>query len=90
MPNADITQALTAIGAVMRRTGLFFMGVYGGEHSEGPIENDDHVPPWFFSLRTDQEIQDLVRPHFAMVDFHVVPLVRPGFHVQSLTLRKPA
>lgn len=90
VPNADIAQVLGAIRAVLRPRSLFFMGVYGGEHREGPVEYDYHVPPRFFSLRTDEEIQDLVRPHFEILDFHVVPLKRPGFHFQSLTLRRPA
>ena len=88
VPNADIARVLAAISGVLRPSGLFFMGVYGGDHREGAADEDDHVPPRFFSLRTDQEIQELVRPMFEVIDFHTIPLKRAGFHFQSLTLRR--
>src|ERR1700730_689780 len=35
----------------------FFIGVYGGnESAEGPVHDDSHVPPRFFSWRTDEQL----------------------------------
>jgi hypothetical protein len=65
------------------------MGVYGGEEREGPLERDKHFPPRFFSLRTNEQLQELVRPHFEIVDFHVVELEPPSWNFQSLSLRRP-
>lgn len=89
VPNADLAAVLGAIETLMRPMGLFYVGVYGGDQREGPAEHDDHTPPRFFSLRSDDEIQGFVRPLFDIADFHVVELTRPGFHFQSLTLRRP-
>jgi SAM-dependent methyltransferase len=90
VPNAELGSVLESIRTVMRPAALFFLGVYGGRSHEGPLENDEHVPPRFFSLRTDDELQRMVAPYFEFVDFHTVPLKEDDFHFQSLTLRRPA
>ena len=95
VPNADLPDVLAGIARVLVPGGLFFMGVYGGEPSEGPHEGDWHVPPRFFSWRTDDQIQAFAREQFEIVDFH--PVTGDGFrtaegedfHFQSLTLRRP-
>jgi SAM-dependent methyltransferase len=90
VPNAELGSVLESIRFVMRPTALFFLGVYGGPSREGPLENDEHVPPRFFSLRTDDELQHMVTPYFDLVDFHTVRLKEGDLHFQSLTLRRPA
>jgi SAM-dependent methyltransferase len=90
VPSADLPEVLAEIRSVMRPSGLFFLGVYGGESREGPLERDTHVPPRFFALRTDDEIQRYVRPYFEVVDFHVIELQPRSWNFQSLTLRRPA
>jgi SAM-dependent methyltransferase len=87
VPNADLPEVLRAIRAVLRRGGLFFMGVYGGEEYEGIDEIDDHDPPRFFSSRTDEQIQRFARESFEIVNFHIVELGEASF--QSLTLTRP-
>lgn len=90
VPNAELPRALAAIQRLLRPGGLFFLGVHGGVGEEGPLAGDDHVPPRFFSRRTDAQIQDFARGFFEIVDFHVVSL-RPDHHgFQSLTLRRPS
>ncbi|MET7423498.1 class I SAM-dependent methyltransferase [Dactylosporangium sp. NPDC005555] len=90
VPNRDLPAALEAIRAVLRPGGLFFLGVFGGTHSaEGPIDGDEHVPPRFFSWRTDEQLLGLVTgggAGFDVVDFHTVGVER-GRRFQSLTLR---
>lgn len=88
VPNRDLPAALEAIRTVLRPGGLFFLGVYGGdESSEGPLENDRHQPPRFFSWRTDEHLRDFVVGSFEIVDFHV--RVAGADRFQSLTLRRP-
>jgi len=89
VPNADLPTVLGAIRSVLRPGGLFFVGVYGGAESrEGPIANDEHVPPRFFSWRTDEELIGFATAHFEVVDFHPVEH-GPDHRYQSLTLRRP-
>lgn len=89
VPNADLPAVLSGIRTVLKPGGLLFIGVYGGTGHEGPIEGDKHVPPRFFSFRTDDQIQELVREFFEIVDFHLVDS-GPDLHFQSLTLRRPS
>ncbi|NES31238.1 methyltransferase domain-containing protein [Micromonospora terminaliae] len=88
VPNHDLPAVLAAIRAVLRPGGLFFLGVYGGnESAEGPMDDDDHVPPRFFSWRTDEQLLGFATTWFDVVDFHSVDTGR-GHRFQSLTLRR--
>jgi SAM-dependent methyltransferase len=88
VPNAELPAVLATIRQVLRPGGLLFVGVYGGSGEEGLLGADDHVPPRFFSWRTDDQIQAYASEHFEIVDFHTVPRPR-GDGFQSLTLRRP-
>jgi SAM-dependent methyltransferase len=89
VPNHDLPAVLAAIAAVLRPGGLFFVGVYGADDSsEGPFENDQHMPPRFFSWRTDRQLLDFATASFDVVDFHVLDTGN-GYRFQSLTLRRP-
>lgn len=52
VPNRDLPAVLAAVRTVLSPGGLFFVGVYGAndgeESTEGPIDDDKHVPPRFF------------------------------------------
>jgi SAM-dependent methyltransferase len=89
VPNRDLPAVLAAVRAVLRPGGLLFVGVYGGDESvEGPIEGDPHVPPRFFSRRTDEQLLGFATDAgFGVVDFHPVDTGR-GFRFQSLTLSR--
>jgi SAM-dependent methyltransferase len=91
VPNRDLPAVLAAVRTVLRPGGLFFVGVYGGtESAEGPMDNDEHVPPRFFSWRTNEQLLAFAASaRFAVVDFHPVDAGR-GTSFQSLTLRRPA
>jgi SAM-dependent methyltransferase len=90
VPNADLPAVLAAIRVLLRPSGLFYVGVWGGtESAEGPIAGDEHVPPRFFSWRTDEQLLEFATPLFEVVDFHSVNPVS-DHRFQSLTLRRPA
>lgn len=82
---------LAAVRAVLRPGGLFFVGVYGTNASaEGPIDDDQHEPPRFFSWRTDEQLLGFAtNARLDVVDFHLVDTDR-DYRFQSLTLRHPA
>jgi SAM-dependent methyltransferase len=90
VPNRDLPAILAAVRVLLRPRGLFFVGVYGGnESAEGPIDDDEHVPPRFFSSRTDEQLLGFATgARFDVVDFHCVNTDR-GQRFQSLTLRRP-
>jgi SAM-dependent methyltransferase len=90
VPNQDLPAVLAAIRAVLRPGGLFFVGVYGGnESAEGLMDDDEHVPPRFFSRRTDEQLLGFATDaRFDVVDFHPIDTGR-GHRFQSLTLRHP-
>jgi SAM-dependent methyltransferase len=89
VPNRDLPAVLASIRALLRPGGLFFVGVYGGaESAEGPNVGDQHVPPRFFSWRTDEQLLGFATAEFEVVDFH--PIDAPhGYRFQSLTLQRP-
>ena len=89
VPNADLPAVLAAVRDVLRPGGLFFLGLYGGNGSEGIADWDDHDPPRFFSMRTDEQIQRYAADVFDIVDFHAFD-VEGGFRFQSTTLTRPA
>jgi SAM-dependent methyltransferase len=85
VPNSDLSEAIAAIRRPLKDGALFYLGVYGGrEPFEGVLASDWHVPPRFFSFRTDAQLLASVTPHFGVEDFHVV---RDDCYFQALTLR---
>ena len=88
VPNARLPAVLDAIAALIRPGGLLFLGLYGGHDEEGIAADDNYDPPRFFSWRTDEQIQQVARQSFDLVDFHVIQLGQ--IHFQSLTLRRPS
>jgi hypothetical protein len=90
VPDRDMPAVMQAVRTVLRPGGLFYAGVWGGTESrEGPNSDDLHVPPRFFSWRTDEQLLALTAPCFDLVDFHAVDVGR-DHHFQSLTLRPRA
>jgi SAM-dependent methyltransferase len=89
VPNLELPAVLDAIRTVLRPGGLLFVGVYGGESREGPVETDKHEPKRFFAVRTDDELKAFVSTRFEVVDFHSVHLgPAPAWHFQSVTARR--
>jgi SAM-dependent methyltransferase len=86
VPNAELPAALAEIHRVLLPQALLYVGVYGGEDSEGVRADDWHRPPRFFSFRSAATLRRMVQPCFELLDFHSVPLDGREFH--SLTLRR--
>ncbi|MFI7598386.1 class I SAM-dependent methyltransferase [Actinoplanes sp. NPDC049681] len=82
VPNADLPRALRAIRAVLTPGGLFFLGLWAGDGTEGVMEDDGR----FFSFRTDEQLVSAAVESFEVVDFHVI---EHGYRFQALTLARP-
>jgi SAM-dependent methyltransferase len=88
VPKVSLPAVLKNIHTVLAEDGLFFMGVYGGNDSEGVWEDDPYIPKRFFSFYTNEDLLEVVTPLFEVIDFHVVPKAGGSMDFQSLLLRK--
>ena len=84
----EVIAALENVKRVLKPAGLFYLGVYGGQESEGIWEKDTYTPKRFFSLRSDEHIQQLTTQLFELLSFKRIELENNDLHFQSLTLRK--
>ncbi|HEY6539464.1 MAG TPA: class I SAM-dependent methyltransferase [Ktedonobacteraceae bacterium] len=88
VPGAALPAVLQKIRDLLRPSGLFFLGVYGGFEKEGVNEQDYHVPPRFFSFHTDEFMKQATAPYFDLVSFKAIALPKRNAHFQSMTLRR--
>ncbi|MBN2238911.1 MAG: class I SAM-dependent methyltransferase [Dehalococcoidales bacterium] len=89
VPKTEIERILEMIRSVLKPSGLFYMGVYGGYDFEGMFENDRTVPKRFFTFYTDERLRDISSGLFDVIRFNKVTVPdRSSMHFQSLVLRK--
>lgn len=90
VPKSELDAVLEQIHRVLKPGGLFFLGIYGGQSSEGIWSEDYYEPKRFFSMYTDEEIQEVAKRRFELEDFHAEVLDESSRspHFQSLLLRK--
>jgi SAM-dependent methyltransferase len=86
VPDVDLPRALSTLAGLLRPDGLMYLGVWGGEDREGPLDHDDHEPQRFFAWRTDEQLLEYASVDFTVLDFHTVT-IEHNHHYQSLTLR---
>ena len=89
VPGKDLYRVLGAIQTLLRPSGLFYMGVYGGKEHEGTWPKDKYEPKRFFSFHTDEWIQQAVAGFFELLYFRPITLEgEQDFHFQSIILRR--
>lgn len=88
VPKANIDDVLIEINRVLKPHGLFYYGVYGGQDTEGVWEGDHYTPKRFFSMYTDEDLQQVVIKRFDLKDFHTVSMGEGKPHFQSMLLSK--
>jgi cyclopropane fatty-acyl-phospholipid synthase-like methyltransferase len=84
---ASLNLVLEEIRNVLKPFGLYFMGVYGGEDSEGIWQDDKYTPHRFFSFYTDETIQKVVSNYFQVISFERIE-TGGKYHFQSIIMRK--
>jgi len=88
-PKKNLLDVLTGIRNILKPSGLFFLGVWGGESFEGLLEEDSYEPKRFFSFWEDRALLELVMTQFDLIYFRKVKVeVARNYHFQSLILRK--
>jgi SAM-dependent methyltransferase len=89
VPAQDLPAVLQRIQDLLRPTGLFYLGVYGGIERQGARPDDPDEPKRFFSFHTDEYMQQVTRQFFTLLDFKRIHLEGEGdLHFQSIILRR--
>jgi SAM-dependent methyltransferase len=89
VPKADLKTVLVTIRRLLKPSGLFYMGVYGGHEFEGVWPQDDYTPKRFFSFYTDDQIKLIVSELFDLLDFKTIPVEGDDVsHFQSMILKR--
>lgn len=91
IPKSEFRIVLENVKKVLAPSGLFYLGVYGGdEEFEGVWEQDAYNPKRFFSFYTDESIQKATADVFELLYFKRVPVGGDNhLHFQSLILERP-
>ena len=91
-PDADLPDVLNEMARVLVPGGVAMVGLWGGSGTAGVWEGDDHVPPRFYSFRTDDQVRSAFSAAFAIERFDSIanrPDDPPDMHYQLIAVRKP-
>lgn len=90
VPRAELDGVLRSVRRVVAPGGLFYWGQYGRDRAfEGIYSGDHYEPKRFYAFLTDDEIRQVARGVFELVDFHRIPLDGDRWTYQALVLRRP-
>ena len=89
VPTTDLPRVLKAIGEVLVPGGLLYVGTWGGENEEGPVDDPRYPVPRFFAYRSDQVMRQLLSDQFDILSFTAFELAGNN-RFQSFTLQKTA
>ncbi|MBX0357252.1 class I SAM-dependent methyltransferase [Halobacillus sp. Nhm2S1] len=92
VPKKNLPGILTDIRNLLKKDGLFYLGVYGGITHEGIWQNDFHEPKRFFSFYEDDHLESILTKEFTLEAFHKIPMNEEEedgpSHFQGVILRK--
>jgi SAM-dependent methyltransferase len=87
LPKKELPTVLHSIRRILKETGLFFLGIYGGYDFEGVWEEDSYTPKRFFSFHSDESLKQIVTQSFRLLSFKQITSGDGDLHFQSLILR---
>jgi len=90
VPDTDLPDVLSEVARVLVPGGIAVFGLWGGKGTSGTWEGDDHVPPRFYALRTDDQVRAAFDETFVIEQFESIadPSSDPSeTHYQLLTVR---
>lgn len=88
VPKKELPKVLKEIKRVLKKGGLFYMGVYGGKNSEGIYEKDFYEPKRFFALYEDEDIKKILEQYFEIINFENKKLETHELGYQRIVMRK--
>ncbi len=94
VPKSDLNEVLQTIHALLKSTGLFYLGIYGGNDFEGIWLEDTYSPKRFYSFHTDEQIKKVVAEYFELLYFKTLDTAiksahtRRHHHFQSMILKR--
>lgn len=91
VPKKNLPEILAGLRRVLKKDGLFYLGVYGGINHEGIWQGDFHEPKRFFSFYDDDILKSILTREFKLEAFHKIPMDEDGdgpTHFQGVILRK--
>ncbi|MFV9672092.1 MAG: class I SAM-dependent methyltransferase [Acidimicrobiia bacterium] len=90
-PDADLPDVLDEMARVLDPDGIAMIGLWGGPGTSGVWDGDDHVPPRFYALRTDDQVRAAFSEAFVVETFETrldPSDDRSDVHYQLLSVRK--
>jgi len=88
LPKDKFPVALENVRNVLRPSGLFFLGTYGGIEFEGTYEKDPYRPKRFFSFHSDENLKRILADMFEILHFKRIDFDEGALSFQSVILRK--
>jgi len=89
---SDLDQVLSEIDGALMPSGLFHMGVYGGDTWDGFLMDEIYELPRYYSILSDEMLLKKVGKHFDIVAFNRIETETKfqefQWHFQSAVLRK--
>lgn len=90
-PDADLPEIFDELARVLVAGGIAMIGLWGGLGTAGVWEGDDHVPPRFYALRTDDQVRTAFAEAFVIERFDSISSPSDSHsdaHYQLLQVRK--
>lgn len=88
VPKNSMDIVLHHLMRILKPEGLFYLGLYGGNDSEGYWEEDPYKPNRYFSFYSHDSIQEKIQEFFEIKQFEVVPLDSTNMDFQSMIFAK--
>ena len=87
VPKGDLPDVHREIRRILTDGSILLSVTWGGESHEGPVEDEWLDPPRYFAFHTDEELLEIERPGFDVVDLSIVIATEHGaMRAQALTL----
>ncbi|WMT42254.1 class I SAM-dependent methyltransferase [Paenibacillus sp. D2_2] len=87
VPKAQLPGVLAEIKRILKPNSLFYLGLYGGISTDGIWMQDPYKPKRYFAMYPDLEIQQIIKRHFQIEDFHIRDMGEGNPHFQAMLLR---